>query len=234
MKAQTSFGGNAVRPLTDDEIQSVAGAGDVVVYGYDDPSDPYWGNPVGSGNDTGYYQYPTLVPGGGGGAAPSYPANWDATRDHNIDHLASDLASKINQHTDHNSREYMGFIWKDANGNLHESNIESGTDTGVDPGNYSLAQWGIPSWAAVVAEMHNHPEYDAQGNFQNNYQSPSVGDMQGLQQFGHNSGVDSQFRSYIVYGSSVDEYDYAVNSSQTFSGQPRDVAQGAQLGDYNP
>lgn len=190
-----------------------------------DPGDDNGGGPSGGG--------------GSGGNPPQadYPANWDYSRDQKIDAHAGNLADKITKLPNSDKLEYGAFVWKDANGVLHESNILPGLNGSFNAGDFKPSDFGFSNWNQVVAEVHNHPDYlkanDGSYYYNTNAANASVGDIASLQAFASQVGVDSQFRSYTVHDGYVSEYDY-VQNQHALSGSGGDIDYDAVRGDYNP
>lgn len=194
-------------------------------------------------------------------AGPSYPAGWDTAYDHNVDTHAAHLAQLINGKPDSEFREYSAFIYKDANGVLHESSVLMGkqTTTGNPNGpSYTFGDYGVPADATIVAFIHNHPEYYPETtnglltySLNGNAQYIDNGDISGmitlakLTDSAGNPYADVQnginyFRDYIVHGTTVNEYDY-VNNPTVPPPPPGTPASwtvyplpGAVKGTYNP
>lgn len=164
---------------------------------------------------------------GGGGDMPSpgsaYPGAFDHALDDRIDALAAQIGAEIAAKPDADKYEYGAIIWKDANGNLHTTTIDRGT-TNQAPTDKLWAQVDFAHGAEVVSILHSHPTlYNAGSVNHPNWQPATQASTLSAMDFdnlinrgsGSEAGFDSSnYRSYLVFGSSVTEY-YAFEQDQS-------------------
>lgn len=201
------------------------------------------------------------APGSGNGynGTTGYPVGWNNAYDHDIDAVASDLASKISAKVDSETREYGAFIWRDTNGALHETDVLPGNYN--DAGSYSPTDYGVPQGATLVGFIHNHPSYytvtDAAGNIVSRtpnaaYSYTDSGDMNSMNWVvqHYNSGqypndpintwsynIDNvgginYYRNYVVASGNVSEYDFIQH--QGYIPGNNYALPNAVKGNYNP
>lgn len=164
---------------------------------------PSWGG--GGGTPTPPGAGATIGAGDGGGGGVDW-SNFSIDQGA-IDHDNKDLASQINHKGDHDSTEYLGFVYVNAKGQVVESPLVKGGDD-VNVGN-ALQQLGINA-DQVVDMVHNHPvdRYGGGDPYSNasklNY-APSAHDWEAHDVLIDN-GADPNFGLYIDGPDGVTRY----------------------------
>lgn len=188
-----------------------------------DPYDDWWETePPGGGG---------APPGGGtaGGGDPPPPPPTDPDPyspcdDRKADELAEEARQRIANQPDSSTREYGFLIWRDAQGNLHLSNIIHGDNnalTGLNPSSVP-SDFGFSSWNQVVGIVHSHPEVrnvpGPNGTTTTVTVQPSDGhhlpnqdDWAWPDFFVSQHASAANFTQYIVHAGQVYEYDLRDN-----------------------
>ncbi len=190
--------------------------------------------------------------GGGGQPADTHPQGWNSCLDHKTDKAVSLINAEIQSKSNKDYVEWGAYLWKDANGNVHSSQLIEGTNFGV-PGMAGLpSDFGFTSWDQVIGIVHSHPKFAqitaADGTIsyiestpESHWELPSAGLAGSVGQgdwiisdFLVANGADAiNFRQYISYRGDIYEYDYYQNNNTALSNTQRS-AQSVAASDYDP
>ena len=197
--------------------------GDVEITG---PGDTGWSNPPLDGGGNGGDGGPVTGGGGSGGPPPPPPDTdpYSACDDRKADELAEEARQRIANQPDSSTREYGFLIWRDAQGNLHLSNVIHGDNnalTGLNPSSVP-SDFGFSSWDQVVGIVHSHPEVryvpgpngtTTTVNVQpgDGHHLPNQDDWDWPDFFVRQGASGANFSQYIVHGGQVHEYDLRDN-----------------------
>lgn len=207
-----------MRELTDSELLLISGGfdwdnEDIVVTG--SPYPPFYSPPYFYPSPGGPFN-PSPPPPYGGGYTPSYPAGFDQALDNQADALAAQLGAEMAAKDDVDKREYVGIIWKDADGNLHRTTVETDGNTNSAPVDKVWPQVDFANGGKVVAIMHSHPSLFNAGSVESpNWQPAAQSGTLSSTDFDHlinygsggTAGFDAaNYRSYLFNGGSVKEY----------------------------
>lgn len=204
--------------LSDEQLRWVAGGtdndSDIVVIGTEDDDDDWPEDPPRdpwAGEDDDFPPPSSPTP-------PPPPPPSDEARDTAIDKEVCKVAKQIAALSAQNHIEYGAFIWEDAHGELHLTDITPGVHnrwTG------SKDAWNQVDWAhgaKVVGQIHSHPSDQNTGSIDNpvwtdnpHYNTLSSTDFDLVIDAGRGQvpGLSADFRSYLVTKDGVSEYNFA-------------------------
>lgn len=221
------------RELSAEEIDLVAGSGDIVVtgtrYGGGSGWSGGWGGGWGGGSGDGGFSSDN-DPGSG---EPTPPPQTPCELDEAKDEAAKGVEDSIRQQSDWAEREYGALILRDSSGYVYVQTLVAGETVAeaearaIAAGDSSYApriEFGtVPAGFTVIGVVHSHPDvgYDAAQDLDNRY--PSQDDYMGFSNLvGIHPSFSSQadFTQYIFGPDGVlREFDW-TDGPVTYSNDP--------------
>lgn len=164
---------------------------------------------------------------------------YDACEDRAADTLADKINDLIKSKPDSNRIEYGALIWRDADGQLHMTEVTPGNNDRWFPPSEPTGN-GFDSWSQVVGYVHSHPtEVYRDGNWitvtpESHYERPSTGDWVYADSLIAREASANNFTIYVSYNGQVREYDSRSNTTQNRDINIPMAGHGNESGDYSP